>query len=94
MIQDFQDNLVLADQAENLSVWITLVYMSIACQGHCYILNTQKAFLKIPSFTIVYLLGVCILFSQGVSTYLRPSIRNILTLFIQKEKRCCELFFL
>ena len=25
MIQDFQDNLVLADQAENLSVWITLV---------------------------------------------------------------------
>ena len=25
MIQDFQDNLVLADQAENLSVWITLI---------------------------------------------------------------------
>ena len=24
MIQDFQDNLVLANQAENLSAWITL----------------------------------------------------------------------
>ena len=25
MIKDFRDNLILADQAENLSVWITLV---------------------------------------------------------------------
>ena len=31
-----------------------------------YVLNTWKAFLKIPSFTIFYLLGLCILFSRGV----------------------------
>ena len=42
--------------------------MVVACQGKSYVLNTWKNFLKIPSFTILYLLGVCILFSQGVSS--------------------------
>ena len=27
MIQDFQDNLILTDQIENLSGWITLVHI-------------------------------------------------------------------
>ena len=43
--------------------------MVVACQGHSCVLNTQKALLKIPGFTIVYLLGVYILFSQGVGVF-------------------------
>ena len=42
--------------------------MVIACQGHSCIMNTLKAFFKIPSFTIVYLLRVFILFWWGVCT--------------------------
>ena len=37
-----------------------------ACQDHSYIFDTQKVFLKIPGFTLVYVLGVYIIFWQSV----------------------------
>ena len=33
--------------------------MVVAFQGHSYVMNTSKTFLNVPSFTVVYLLGVC-----------------------------------
>ena len=51
--------------------------MVVACHDHSYVLNTQKAFLKIPSFTKVYLLWVCILFWQIVHPILHISCTDI-----------------
>ena len=42
------------------------IYVILAWHGHSYILNIQKVFLKTPNFTTVHILGVCILFWQGV----------------------------
>ena len=40
--------------------------MGVAFHGNNYVINTQKAFLKIPGFTIVYVLGLYIISWQSV----------------------------
>ena len=53
-----------------LHFWKPLIffYLDKRGQGHSYVLNTQKVLLKIPGFTIVYLLGQGIL-KYGILTH-------------------------
>ena len=44
------------------------IYMVVACEGHSYVFNTQKAFLKIPGFTLVYVQVVYIISWQSTVT--------------------------
>ena len=60
--------------ASTLKVWmvfffvLNILFKSIWawCEGHSYILNTQKAFLNIPNFTIVSLLRGCMSYCLSV----------------------------
>ena len=44
-------------------------YMVVACQVHSYVFNIQKPFLKIPGFTIVYVLKMDKLDVGSVNKY-------------------------
>ena len=58
-----------------LHLWKPLIffYLDKRGQGHSYVLNTQKAFVKIPGFTIVSLLAgyMSIWLSVGADTVFR-----------------------
>ena len=63
------------------------MYFTFAGEDHIYVLNTQKAFLKIDSYITVYLLGV------NSQTHTTVEEVDICTIHLKWKKTCDDFVF-